>query len=263
MKVTILGSGGSTGTPSVEHGWGACDPANPKNHRLRPSAYVQSNKTSILIDAGPDLRVQLLNNNIKHIDAIIFTHAHADHTHGISELRSLNRLMNKPIHAYMSQDCFDTLNRSFAWVFQHQPEGDFYKTALIPHIVHDSDQMTIGDIRCQFFEQSHGYSLSYGVKFDDQFVYTTDVVTMSKRAIQSYVNIPHWIVGMIGEKPHPTHAHLEMIYAWQKSIKAQNIWLTHLGLYVDHDVLCAKLPEHIRPVFDSQVISTSRVKKSF
>ncbi len=255
MKVTILGSGGSTGTPSIEHGWGACDPNNPKNYRLRPGIYVQHKNTSILVDAGPDLRVQLLNNNIKYMDAVIFTHAHADHSHGISELRSINRLMNKPIHAYMSQDCFDALYQSFAWVFDHAQEGEFYKTALIPHIVHDGDLITINNIQCQFFEQSHGYSLSYGIKFDDQLAYTTDVVKMSEKAMQSYKHIPHWIVGMIGEKPHPTHAHLDMIYAWQKNIKAQNIWLTHLGIYTDHDAICAKLPSFMRPAFDGQIIS--------
>lgn len=254
MKATILGSGGSTGTPSVEDGWGTCDPENPKNSRMRPGLYVENKHTSILIDAGPDLRMQLLQNHIKHIDAIIFTHAHADHTHGINELRSLNRLMDAPIHAYMSQDCFDTLNQSFSWVFQYQPEDGFYKPALIPHIVHDGDIITIKDIECQFFEQSHGYSISYGIKFDQQLVYTTDVVQMSKKAITSYANIPHWIVGMIGEKAHPTHAHLGMIYQWQEDICADNIWLTHLGIYVDHDDLCAKLPEHIRPVFDGQII---------
>ncbi len=254
MKVTILGSGGSTGTPSIEGGWGACDSNNPKNTRMRPGAYVQHGDTSILIDAGPDLRMQLLNNQITHIDALIFTHAHADHTHGINELRSLNRLMNSTIDVYLSEDCYKTLKQGFSWVFEHNHEQGFYKPALTPYIVGDGEKRLIGDICCQFFEQSHGYSLSTGIKFNEDMVYTTDVVEMSDHAFEAYAHIPHWIVGMIGERPHPTHADLQMIYDWQERILAKKIWLTHLGLYVDHDDLCKKLPDHIRPVFDGQII---------
>lgn len=256
MKITVLGSGGSTGTPAVEFGWGACNPNNPKNKRLRPGIYIENEyDKSILVDTGPDLREQLLTNDIKRADAIIYTHAHADHTHGLDDVRSLNRLMDSSIPAYMSKDTYERLSGSFPWVFDKiEKNKNFYKPTLVPHIIHSGDNYDIADINCQFFEQSHGFSSSYGILFNKQFAFTTDVVEITEKALNAYKGVQHWMVGMIGFKPHPTHAHFDIIRHWADYIQPKHIWITHIGLSLDHNELLEKLPDNMRPVYDGQII---------
>ncbi len=257
MKVTILGSGGSTGTPSVEYGWGDCDPNNPKNRRLRPGIYIENNNgKALLIDTGPDLREQLLACDIKKVDAILYTHAHADHTHGIDDVRSLNRLMQKPIPAYMTRATYKSLKGSFPWVFEKiPPKENFYKPTLIKHIIREPyDILDIEGMKISFFEQSHGYSKSTGIQVDKDIAITTDVVSISESAISSYQGVKHWLVGMIGFSAHPTHAHYDLILKWAELIQPQHIWLTHLGLRLDHQRLMETLPENIRPVYDGMVL---------
>ncbi|MFV0431299.1 MAG: MBL fold metallo-hydrolase [Alphaproteobacteria bacterium] len=256
MKVTVLGSGGSTGTPAVELGWGACDSNNPKNRRLRPGLYVQKEDNSILVDTGPDLREQLLANKITQADAVIYTHAHADHTHGLNDVRSLNRLMNKALPAYMSVETHQQLSESFPWVFEEIPENkNFYKPTLEPKIITSNEYRTIADIDCQFFEQSHGFSTSYGILFDKKFAFTTDVVAMSDEALKAYENVEHWMVGMIGFKPHPTHADYDTIKKWADRIQPKHIWITHIGLNLDHNELIEQLPDNMQPTYDGHIIT--------
>ncbi len=253
MKVIILGSGGSTGTPSVEYGWGKCDPANPKNKRLRPGIYIENKGgKSLLIDTGPDLREQLLVNKIRKIDAILYTHAHADHTHGIDDVRSLNRLMEKAIPAYMTVETYNSLRGSFPWVFEKiSSSSNFYKPTLEKHIIHPiEDYREIAGMKVSFFEQCHGYSKSTGILINKDIAITTDVVNLTEKAIKSYKGVKHWLVGMIGFSVHPTHAHYDLILNWAEKIQPQYIWLTHLGLDLDHQKLIEKLPAHIRPVYD-------------
>ncbi len=256
MKITILGSGGSTGTPSVEYGWGDCDPDNPKNRRLRPGIYVENDDgQSILIDTGPDLREQLLTHNIRRVDGILYTHAHADHTHGIDDVRSLNRLMQKAIPAYMSAETYSRLKESFPWIFEKiSPTEGFYKPTLDKEIIKPVDYKKIAGMDISFFEQSHGYSKSTGIQIKKDFVLTTDVVDISDEAILSYKGVKHWVVGMIGFSSHPTHAHYDLILEWAERIEPQYIWLTHLGIGLDHQWLVNDLPDNIRPAYDGLVI---------
>lgn len=257
MKVTILGSGGSTGTPSVEYGWGNCDAKNPKNRRLRPGIYIENDDgKSILIDTGPDLREQLLANNIQKADAIIYTHAHADHTHGIDDVRSLNRLMQKAIPAYMTQKTYEALEGSFPWVFEQiSPQENFYKPTLVQHILKQpKDIRDIAGMKISFFEQSHGHSKSTGIQVEEGIALTTDVVDIPEDTLMSYRGVKHWFVGMIGFSAHPTHAHYDLIMEWADKIRPQYIWLTHLGNNLDHQKLLEVLPENVRPVYDGMVI---------
>ncbi len=257
MKITILGSGGSTGTPSVEYGWGNCDPNNPKNRRLRPGIYIENDKGySILIDTGPDLREQLLNNKIKKVDAILYTHAHADHTHGIDDIRSLNRLMKKAIPAYMTIETYESLKGSFPWVFEQiSPQGNFYKPTLKKYIIQPIDKFEIAEMNISFFEQSHGYSKSTGIRVNKEIAITTDVVSISEDAINAYKGVKHWLVGMIGFSKHPTHAHYDLILKWAEKIQPQHVWLTHLGPGLDYQELLNELPDYIKPVYDGMVIT--------
>ena len=154
MKITVLGCGGSGGVPLIGNDWGLCNPANPKNRRLRASILVEEGGDSLLIDAGPDLRQQLLNENVQKLSAVLFTHAHGDHTHGIDDLRSVNWLMKTPVNIYGDTNTMQELIHRFEYIFKATPEArKYYKPSLIPHEI--TGPLTFGGMKVTSFEQEH------------------------------------------------------------------------------------------------------------
>jgi phosphoribosyl 1,2-cyclic phosphate phosphodiesterase len=256
VKITILGCGASSGTPAVDVGWGDCDPANPKNRRLRPSILVETGKTRVLVDTSPDLRQQLLNAQIGDLDAILFTHGHADHLHGIDDLRPLNRRLGRALDIYADRETLDEIETRFGYVLTPLPEGSdfFYKPVLLPHVIARGQSLRIGDLEARVFGQDHGYGATLGYRFGP-IAYSTDLVELPEEAFAVLAGVQVWIIGALSEAPHPTHAHVDKALAWGRRVGAPRIVLTHLGNQLDYDRLKARLPAGAEPAYDGLTIS--------
>ena len=235
MRVTILGAGASSGTPAVGIGWGRCDPQNPRNRRTRASILVEEGTTRLLVDTSPDLRQQLLRTEVDRLDAVLFTHAHADHLHGIDDLRGVNRAMNMPIPAYLDERTLEGVRSRFGYVLAPLPEGvdTYYKPTLEPHIIAPGDNFTIGEIPVTAFEQDHGYSKTIGFRFGD-IAYSTDVVDLDENAFAALAGVSTWIIGTLTDVPHHTHAHVGKALGWIERAGPRRAVLTHLGLDLDY-----------------------------
>ena len=183
IRLTILGSGPSSGIPGLGIGWGKCDPKNPKNRRLRSSIIIQKGETRVLVDTSPDLRQQLLTQYIERLDAVIFSHAHADHIGGIDDLRGINRAMNAAIPAYADFETSCQLQERYGYVFKPLDEkaSIYYKPCLTLSKFNPGDEVNIGQISIKTIDQDHGLSKSVGFRFEN-IAYTTDVKAFSAKS---------------------------------------------------------------------------------
>lgn len=251
LKLTILGCGTSAGVPRIGNDWGACDPSEPKNRRSRVSILVESSQTRILVDTSPDMRNQFLDNGIASIDAVIWTHDHADHCHGLDDLRAVFQRSREPIPAYARPVALQSLKQRFAYAFA----GHEYYPAICDGITLDSETM-IGDIQVCFVDQPHGGITSAGLRFEHlgkSIVYATDFgeVTPEMRAL--YRECDLLVVDALREKPHPTHAHLDMTLELIEAVEPGSSLLTHMDKSMDYHHLVSKLPDHVRPAYDGCV----------
>jgi phosphoribosyl 1,2-cyclic phosphate phosphodiesterase len=249
MKVTILGCGTSGGVPRIGNQWGDCDPTNPKNRRRRVSILVEHQGTKILVDTTPDMREQCLDANIDHLDAVLYTHAHADHCHGIDELRPLSYLNKKPIDVYGTPETLTDLSRRFEYAFA--PLGDYYRPIVQSNPI--NGPFTVGNLEITSFSQIHGGKESLGFRFGS-LAYSTDVVDFPEASFDALAGVDTWIVDALQRNPHPTHTHLEKTLGWIKQIKPRHTILTHMALDMDYDTLVNELPDGIEPGYDGMVI---------
>ncbi|TAH37694.1 MAG: MBL fold metallo-hydrolase [Alphaproteobacteria bacterium] len=254
MKITILGCGGSGGVPLIGNNWGRCDPDNPKNRRLRPSIFIEDKDLGILVDTSPDLRQQLLASDIQRIDAVLYTHPHADHLHGIDDMRGVNRLMQKAIPIYAGQQTLDEIHKSFSYVLKQLPEGHgFYKPQLQENLIKPFEQFQVGHLSILPIEQEHGFIKSFGFRIGD-FAYCTDVVDFSPRAMESLSGIKTWIIDCFLLEAHQSHAHFAKVVDWAGQLKPERTILTHMSAQLDYDKLLAKCPPGMEPAFDGMVL---------
>lgn len=255
MRVTVLGCGSSAGTPSVEAGWGACDPNNPKNKRLRPSIFVEDHEKSLLIDTSPDLREQLLAHDIQHIDAVLYTHAHSDHLHGIDDLRGINRRMNAAIPVYGDKVTLDTITQRFPYVFEGLAADAkvYYKSTLEPKIeIKHGETFDAAGFSVTAIDQDHGYIDSKGFRIGD-FAYSTDLISMHEDGFDMLDGIKVWMLGTFSDKPHPTHLDVGLALEWIERVKPERAYLTHMGFYLDYETLQAKLPDNVFVSYDGLI----------
>ena len=260
MRVTVLGCGGSRGVPVIGQGWGNCDPTNPRNRRFRPSVLVehggagQGAPISILIDTSPDLRQQLLDADVRRVDAVLWTHSHADHTHGIDELRELCRMMQAPIAAYGFAEHLTELKTRFGYCFEPLRPGDpYYRPVLDAHPVEGA--FAVRGLPVVAFEQDHGYSKTVGYRID-KFAYSTDVVRLGEDAFAALEGVEVWVVDCSRiEPPHPVHAHLALTLEWIGRVKPKRAYLTHMDQTMDYDTVRALLPDGVEPAYDGLVIT--------
>lgn len=235
-----------------------CTSSNPKNRRSRASILIEKGDTTLLVDVSPDLRQQALACHITQVDAIVFTHAHADHCHGIDDLRSFNYHKNQQIKVYSDSKTLSKIEHRFDYAFKPPtPEYGWFRPALEPHIieVNHLNPVTISpDITIIPFLQQHGkHSTTIGIRIDD-FVYSTDVNNFPEESSQALENIECWVVDCLRYDPAPTHAHLDLTLSWIKRFKPRRAVLTHLGHEMDYDTLNTQTPEHVEPAFDGMVI---------
>ncbi len=251
LKLTILGCGTSAGVPRIGHDWGDCDPNETKNRRSRVSIIVESPTTRILVDTSPDLRSQFLDNDIDQIDAVIWTHDHADHCHGIDDLRAVFQQKREPIASYARPFALQSLKQRFAYAFK----GHKYYPSICDGMPLESDSK-IGDISVRSVDQPHGGITSAGLRFEHQgnsICYATDFgdVTAEMQALYRHCDL--FVVDALRDKPHPTHAHLKMTLDLIDAVKPELSLLTHMDNSMDYNHLVTILPVHVRPAYDGYV----------
>lgn len=251
IRVTVLGCGGSLGVPMAGNDWGDCDPDNPRNRRRRPAILVETRATTVLVDAPTDLRDQLCDTAPARIDAVLFTHAHADHIHGIDDLRPYV-FGRGPIPAYADATTIGHLNDRFAYAVDSvEMDRGLYRPILT--IQEIDGPFTVGDLGIRPFVQDHGFGPSLGFRFGD-IAYSTDVASLDDKAFEALKGVRYWIVDATRRLPHPSHSHLEQTLHWIERVRPERAWLTHMNQSMDYDTLSAELPAHVRPAHDGLVI---------
>ncbi|MBM3567340.1 MAG: MBL fold metallo-hydrolase [Alphaproteobacteria bacterium] len=249
LQVTVLGCGGSGGNPHIGEDWGQSDPANPRNRRRRASIHVQTPTTSILVDTSPDMRVQCLDAGIKSIDAVLYTHDHADHIHGVDDLRWPVHRRGRPCDGYARPDMWRRFKARFGYVFE---EIEHYKPLLVAHDV--AGPFQIGDLKVIPFEQDHGNVVSLGYRFGD-LAYSTDLIRLPEPAFEALKGVRTWIVAALRFAPyHPTHALVEPVLEWIARVKPERAILTHMSGLLDYADLAKRLPPGVEPGWDGMTL---------
>lgn len=251
MKVTILGCGSSAGSPIIGCQCSQCTSQDPKNHRTRVSLLVEVHGKNILIDSSPDLRQQALREGITRIDAVLYTHDHADHTNGLDELRSFNYLAKDVIPIYGDPHTLQTLKERFGYAFQPKPENLWYRPCLVPHAFVDKpvgDFLLFG-IKISYYELGHGKSKTYGYRIGN-FAYSTDCDAIPGHSFAALSDLDLWIVDCLRYEPSYSHAHLDLTMSWINHVRPSQAILTHMSHDLDYQTLKASLPDRTKPGYD-------------
>ncbi len=254
-KIVVLGCGGSAGVPHLggldgTGDWGACDRNEPRNRRTRSSIVIEGPAGErLLVDASPDMRAQLLACAVPRIDAILFTHAHADHVLGIDDIRILNRIVRRPLQAFAEPRTMVELNRRFDYAFRDWQGPHFFRPVLDPVLVPFGNSIETCGMHLQTFEQDHGFTPTMGLRVGG-FGYSTDVVALSDAALALLDGIDTWMVDCFQRHRHTTHANVDQVIAWQRRVRPRRMILTHMGNDIDWAWLQARLPAGIEPGYD-------------
>lgn len=253
MKLTVLGCGTSSGVPRIGDDWGRCDPANPRNRRTRAAVLIQSATTTILVDTGPDMREQLLRAGVGNLDAVLWTHEHADHTHGIDDLRQVFHLKQAPVPGFARPRTLESLERRFRYVFHGR--GGYPPTATIAPL---EDDFVIGDIHVRAIDMPHGEITSVGLRFEHDGKsagYATDFHTITDDMEELLTGLDVWIVDALRRAPHPTHAHLATTLDAVARLKPKRAILTHMDNSMDYADLSTELPDGVEPGYDGMEVA--------
>ncbi|OJX13960.1 MAG: hypothetical protein BGO77_01160 [Caedibacter sp. 37-49] len=254
-KFTILGCGPSGGVPLIGPHlggfWGLCDSNNPKNRRMRASLFVKYEGKKLLIDTSPDLRQQFLTFGLQDIDAVLYTHDHADHTYGIDELRSLFfARKERIIPIYGNKETIETLQERFAYLFEGG-QHYIYPKILEPHFV--EGDFSVQEVTISSFIQVHGVGTSLGYRFG-KMAYSTDVTDFDERAQECLTGLDIWVIDCLSREPKPSHLHLEAALKWIEKMKPKKAILTHMNPSLDYETLKKELPLHIEPAYDGMMV---------
>jgi phosphoribosyl 1,2-cyclic phosphate phosphodiesterase len=258
LRFTILGCGSSGGVPRIGGDWGDCDAKNPKNRRRRCSLLVErfqgDGVTRVLIDTTPDMRDQLLDAGVGQLDGVVYTHSHADHTHGIDDLRQIVFNLRHRLPVWADAPTQEALLSRFAYAFV-QPAGSPYPPILDLRSIQGTFEVTGagGPISLTPFEVDHGSMAALGFRIGG-LAYLPDVVAIPEDAWPLLQGLDLWIVDALRRKPHPTHAHLALALEWIARARPQRAVITNMHLDMDFATLEGELPAHIRPAHDGMVI---------
>lgn len=263
LEFTILGCGSSGGVPRADGSWGVCDPQEPRNRRSRCSLLVRRRAeglleaaTTVVVDTAPDFRTQMAQAGADRLDAALFTHDHADQTHGIDDLRVFFGRGGRRVPCFMDGDCAASLERRFGYIFKGE---NGYPAIADMHVIptHGSNWSVdgpSGPIPISTFDQEHGPIRAVGYRFGD-VAYSPDVSHLPDEALPALSDLKVWIVDALRFTPHPTHFNLETALAWIARLKPERAILTNMHVDLDYASLAAQLPDHVTPAFDGMSFS--------
>jgi phosphoribosyl 1,2-cyclic phosphate phosphodiesterase len=265
LTLTILGSGSSAGVPRPALGWGACDPGNPKNRRRRCSLLVErvsdAGVTRVVIDTSPDLREQLIDANVDHIDAVFLTHEHADQTHGIDDLRSVVLHQRRRIPVHMNKATADHMLLRFSYCFVSPPGSD-YPPILDYRSIETGESQTIdgkgGPVTLSAFLVDHGQIKALGYRIGDA-AYTPDVVDIPPENWPLLQNLELWIIDGLRYASHPSHFSVSDALSWIDRFRPRRAVITNMHSDLDYEVLRQKLPAGVIPGYDGMRLTLERV----
>jgi len=260
LKATILGCGTSGGVPRIGNEWGACDPDNPKNRRRRCALLVErqgpDGVTRVLVDTPPDLREQLIDAGVGLLDGVLFTHEHADHCHGIDDLRMVAYNGRRRVDVYYAEEAGDALQDRFRYCFE-TPEGSEYPAVLNGHKIEPGETVRIdgpgGVVEAIAFRQRHGLGDTLGFRFGD-LAYSPDVSDFPEESLQYLTDLDVWVLDALRYTGHPSHLSVAQALSWIERLKPRRAILTHMHVDLDYETLARQLPEGVEPAFDGMVL---------
>lgn len=261
LRLTVLGCGSSPGTPRMTGDWGACDPTNPKNRRMRCAAMAErisasGGVTRVLIDTGPDLRQQVLMAGIRRIDGVIYTHPHADHIHGIDDLRSFVLDQRRLVDIHADQPTLARLREAFGYCFT-TPPGSSYPPILLAHVIDHAMPVVIegegGALAFEPLPQVHGDIISLGFRIGD-LAYCPDVSDFPDATAARLRGLKMLVIDALQYRTHPSHLSLDQALGWIEKLAPEHALLTHMHVPLDYATLKAALPAHIEPAYDGMSV---------
>jgi phosphoribosyl 1,2-cyclic phosphate phosphodiesterase len=264
LRLTILGCGSSPGVPRITGDWGDCDPSNPKNRRMRAAALVErisadGGVTSVVIDTGPDFREQMLLASVKKIDAVVYSHPHADHIHGIDDLRSYVLEQHQLIDIYADSPTMARLHQAFGYCFE-TPEGSSYPPILKAHIIDHSQPINVdgdgGIIVLEPLAQIHGDIISLGFRVGN-IAYCSDVSDFPPDTVGKLADLDTLVIDALQYRYHPSHLSVGQALEWIERLKPRQAVLTHMHVPLDYERISNETPSHVMPAFDGMTVETA------
>jgi len=260
LVYTILGCGASPGVPRIGNDWGACDPQNPKNRRRRSGFLVErwngDAVTRVLVDTSPDLREQMLDARVDWIDGVVYTHSHADHLHGIDDLRAFVLNKKQRVRVFMDADTAERVREGFDYCFR-TPKSSMYQPILDEHRITAYEPFVVdgagGDIHIAPFRQIHGGISSLGLRFGD-LAYSTDLNDIPDDSLPYLDGLEVWIAAALRRSAHPSHLSVGGVVEWAERFKPKRTILTHMHADLDYQSLVDELPDGIEPGYDGMRI---------
>jgi len=260
LRLTILGCGSSPGVPRITGDWGNCDPGNPKNRRRRAAAMVEriseTGTTTVIIDTGPDFREQMIDAEVKHIDAVLYTHPHADHIHGIDDLRGFVLAQRKLVDIYSDKPTLERLSEAFGYCFV-TPPGSSYPPILKAHTIAHDQNVTIegegGPLTFMPLPQIHGDIISLGFRVG-RLAYCPDVSDFPSGTVPALENLDALVVDALQYKRHPSHLSLDEALEWIRRLRPKQAVLTHMHIPLDYGTVHTETPDNVVPAFDGMII---------
>ena len=257
LRLTITGCGSSPGTPRIIGDWGACDPSNPKNRRRRAAAIVErisphGEVTRVAIDTGPDFRDQMLDARATHLDGVVYTHAHADHIHGIDDLRGYFLAQRRRIDIFADEPTLSRLRDAFGYCFE-TPPGSAYPPIVEPHGIEHGVAFTVngagGPLVFEPLPQIHGDTVTLGFRIGG-IAYCPDVSDFPAETVAKLSGLDVLVIDALQYRPHPSHFSLAQALGWIAELEPKRAILTHMHIPLDYATVMAETPDHVEPAYD-------------